>query len=81
MHIPKVEERSIISASKNGYMQYSLTLPKKFADTLRANGITSLHVMYGENVLIAFSSTIKEDELMALLKLHTNLEKLLAKEA
>lgn len=81
MQIPKVEERSIISASKKGYMQYSLTLPKKFADSLKAKGITSLFVVYN-GVLIAFPENVvsAEEKLIALLKLYNELEKLIAKE-
>ncbi|MGB9854456.1 MAG: hypothetical protein ACPLRY_06610 [Candidatus Bathyarchaeales archaeon] len=82
MQVPKVEERQIISTVKNRrYLQHSLTLPKKFADSLKAEGVKSLYIMYGSKVLIAFPETVKQDELIALLKLNIELEKLLSKEA
>jgi hypothetical protein len=81
--VPKIELRKI-HENKHGdgdrYTQFILTIPKEFAKRLKAKGISSLYVMYGERVLIAFSSAIKEEELTDLLKLNIELEKLLAKE-
>ncbi|MEM3458382.1 MAG: hypothetical protein QXN36_05710 [Candidatus Bathyarchaeia archaeon] len=80
MHVPKVEERRIICSWKNGYAQYSLTLPKKFVESLKAKKVTSLYVIY-DGVLIAFPANIvSKDELIALLNIQNELEKLLAKE-
>jgi len=91
MQIPKIEgrkimrrvmRRRIMTAVKEGkYLQHWITLPKKFGDSLRAEGVNSLHVMYGCKFLIAFPETIKPEELIALLKLHVDLEELAAKEA
>jgi hypothetical protein len=81
MSLPKIEIRKIMETKPGGYAQYTLTLPKDFAKRLKAKGISSLYVMYGERVLIAFSSAIKEEELADLLKLNIQLEKLLSKEA
>jgi len=90
MHVPKIEERSIVrratrkrimTAVKEGkYLQHWITLPKKFGDSLKAEGVNSLHVLYGQKVLIAFPETVDLDGLIALLKLHFDLERLAAKE-
>ncbi|MCW4009949.1 MAG: hypothetical protein NWF05_04945 [Candidatus Bathyarchaeota archaeon] len=47
MGIPKIVEHKIITMRKrDGSTQYTLTLPKEFAETLRKEGIDSLYIVF-----------------------------------
>ena len=62
------------------YTQYVLTIPKKYAETLEAKGVSSFYVVYND-VLVAFPKGLaSETDLVTFLKLHPELEKLLTKE-
>jgi len=79
--LPKIEIRKITETKPDGYAQYTLTLPKEFAKRLKAKGITSLYVVYDE-VLMAFpSGQVTEQDVIAFLKAHPEIERLLSKEA
>jgi hypothetical protein len=81
MCFPRVEERRMIKAFKrDGYVQYGLTIPKKYAETLEARGVSSFYVVYND-VLVAFPKGLaSEADLASFLKLHPELAKLTAKE-
>jgi hypothetical protein len=62
------------------YTQYVLTIPKKYAETLEARGVSSFVVVYND-VLVAFPKGLaSEADLASFLKLHPELAKLTAKE-
>jgi allophanate hydrolase subunit 1 len=79
--ILKIEERRIIATKKpSGYIQYFLTIPKDYAEKLKAQGIASLYIAYN-NVLIAFpANSVSERDLLIFLQAHSELEKLLRKQ-
>jgi len=80
MSFPKIEERRIIKAVKrDGYVQYGLTIPKRYAEALEARGVSSFYVVYGD-VLVAFPKGLaSESDLASFLKLHPELVRLTAK--
>lgn len=84
MSVPKVTVRKVHENKHGrggGYTQYLLTLPKEFANKLKAKGITSLYIVY-DYALMAFPyGLVTEQEVIAFLKAHPELEKLLTKEA
>ncbi len=47
MSIPKIVEHKIITLRKrDGSTQYTLTLPKEYAETLKKEGVDSLFIIY-----------------------------------
>jgi ATP:corrinoid adenosyltransferase len=81
VNLPKIEIRKITETKPDGYAQYTLTLPKDFAKSLKAKGITSLYIIYDE-ILMAFPfGLVTEQEILTFLKAHPEIEKLLTKEA
>jgi len=47
MTIPKIVEHKIIKLQKrDGSVQYTLTLPKEFAEALQKEGIDSLYIIF-----------------------------------
>ncbi|RLI45341.1 hypothetical protein DRO69_05520 [Candidatus Bathyarchaeota archaeon] len=81
MNLPKIEIRKITETKPGGYAQYTLTLPKEYAKRLKAKGITSLYIVYNGALMAFPASQVTEQELMAFLKAHPEIERLLSKEA
>jgi len=77
VEIPIIEKRKIYEAKKHGYSQFVLTLPKAFAETLKADGEDSLVLVYNGALLALPANSITKDELLEFLKLHLELERLL----
>jgi hypothetical protein len=51
MGIPKIVEHKIITMRKrDGSTQYTLTLPKEFAEALRKEGINSLYIVFNRGL-------------------------------
>jgi hypothetical protein len=82
VELPKIELRKISEnkhGNGDGYAQYVLTLPKEFAKRLKAKGIHNLYIIY-DNALMAFpAGQITEQEIIAFLKAHPEIEKLLSR--
>jgi len=78
--IPKIVERKIMSHNlPNGGYQYTLTIPKEYADSLRESGIDSLIVSFNSG-LCCFPKAHKDTEkaIMKFLKVHKAFAKLFA---
>ncbi|MBM4400824.1 MAG: hypothetical protein FJ045_02615 [Crenarchaeota archaeon] len=51
MTIPKIVEHKIITLRKrDGSTQYTLTLPKEYAEALRKEGVDSLFIVYDKGL-------------------------------
>jgi hypothetical protein len=51
MSIPKIVEHKIITLRKrDGATQYTLTLPKEYAETLRKEGVNSLFIVFNRGL-------------------------------
>jgi hypothetical protein len=78
--IPKIVERKITKMQKpGGLVQYLITLPKEYAESLDAQGIDSLLIAYNRG-LGAFPKIpgFTEEALLTFLKEHPELVKLFA---
>jgi hypothetical protein len=81
MSISKIVEHKIIKLRKrDGSIQYTLTLPKEFAEPLAKEGIDSLYIVYNRG-LGAFPKIpgFTEKALTTFMQEHTELEKLFTK--
>jgi hypothetical protein len=51
MSIPKIVEHKIIKLRKrDGSIQYTLTLPKEFAEPITKEGVDSLYIIYNKGL-------------------------------
>lgn len=83
MSIPKIVEHKIITMRKrDGSTQYTLTLPKEFAEALRKEGIDSLYIVF-DRELGAFPKIpgFTEKALTTFMQEHSELQKLFTKTA
>jgi len=84
MSTPKITVRKIHEnrhGRGGGYTQYLLTLPKEFVDKLKAEGVSSLYIVYGDGSLMAFpAGKVTEREVIAFLEVHPEIERLITKE-
>ncbi len=81
MSIPKIVEHKIIKMRKrDGTTQYTLTLPKEFAEALTQEGIDSLYIVFNRG-LGAFPKIpgFTEKALTTFLQEHQALQKLFTK--
>jgi hypothetical protein len=81
MSIPKIVEHKIITLRKrDGSTQYTLTLPKEFAEALRKEGIDSLYLVFNRG-LGAFPKIpgFTEEALTTFMQEHQALQKLFIK--
>jgi hypothetical protein len=81
MTIPKIVEHKIIQMRKrDGTTQYTLTLPKEFAESLTKEGITSLYLVFDRG-LGAFPKIpgFTEKALTTFMQEHQALQKLFTK--
>lgn len=81
MSIPKIVEHKIITMRKrDGSTQYTLTLPKEFAEALRKEGIDSLYIVFDRG-LGAFPKIpgFTEKALTTFMQEHSALQKLFTK--
>jgi hypothetical protein len=79
--IPKIVEHKIITLRKrDGSTQYTLTLPKEFAEALRKEGIDSLYLVFNRG-LGAFPKIhgFTEEALTTFMQEHQALQKLFTK--
>lgn len=78
MSIPKIVEHKIITMRKrNGSTQYTLTLPKEYAEALTKQGIDTLYIVFDRG-LGAFPKIpgFTEKALTAFMQEHADLQKL-----
>jgi len=78
MSIPKIVEHKIITMRKrDGSTQYTLTLPKEYAEALRKEGVHSLFIVYDRG-LGAFPKVpgFTEKALTTFMQEHTALQEL-----
>jgi hypothetical protein len=78
MTIPKIVEHKIITMRKrNGSIQYTLTLPKEYAEALRREGVNSLFIVYDRG-LGAFPKVpgFTEKALTTFMQEHSTLQEL-----
>jgi len=78
MTIPKIVEHKIITLRKrDGSTQYTLTLPKEYAEALRKEGVDSLFIVYDRG-LGAFPKVpgFTEKALTTFMQEHPALQKL-----
>lgn len=75
-----IEKRKIYEAKKGGYTQYILTLPKAFAEAIKTMGVDNLIVIYNGALMAFPENKATANELVAFLRLHPEIEKLLTKE-
>jgi hypothetical protein len=83
MTIPKIVEHKIITLRKrDGSTQYTLTLPKEYAESLRKEGIDSLYLIFDRG-LGAFPKMpgFTEKALTTFMQEHQALQKLFTKTA
>ena len=81
MSIPKIVEHKIIQMRKrDGTIQYTLTLPKEFAESLTKEGIDSLYIVFDRG-LGAFPKIpgFTEKALTTFMQEHSELQKLFTK--
>jgi len=81
MSIPKIVEHRIIKLRKrNGSTQYTLTLPKEYAEALGKEGIDSLFIIFNRG-LGAFPKIpgFTEEALTTFMQEHSELQKLFAR--
>jgi hypothetical protein len=81
MSIPKIVEHKIITMRKrDGSTQYTLTLPKEFAEELIKEGIKSLYIIFDRG-LGAFPKIpgFTEKALTTFMQEHSELQKLFTK--
>ncbi len=81
MSIPKIVEHKIITLRKrDGSTQYTLTLPKEYAESLRKEGIDSLYLIFDRG-LGAFPKIpgFTEKALTTFMQEHQSLQKLFTK--
>jgi hypothetical protein len=81
MSIPKIVEHKIITMRKrDGSTQYTLTLPKEFAQGLTKEGINSLYIVFDRG-LAAFPKIpgFTEKALTTFMQEHQALQKLFTK--
>jgi hypothetical protein len=81
MSISKIVEHKIIKLRKrDGSIQYTLTLPKEFAEPLAKKGIDSLYIVYNKG-LGAFPKIpgFTEKALTTFMQEHAELQKLFTK--
>lgn len=81
MIIPKIVEHKIITMRKrDGSTQYTLTLPKEYAESLTKDGITSLYIVFDKG-LGAFPKIpgFTEEALTTFMQEHQALQKLFTK--
>jgi hypothetical protein len=78
MSIPKIVEHKIIKLRKrNGSTQYTLTLPKEYAEALRKEDVDSLFIVFNRG-LGAFPKIpgFTEKALIAFMEKHGDLQRL-----
>ena len=78
MSIPKIVEHKIIKHTKrDGSTQYTLTLPKQYAEALRKEGVDSLFIVFNRG-LGAFPKIpgFTEKALLTFMQKHPELQKL-----
>ena len=78
MNIPKIVEHKIITLHKpDGSNQYTLTLPKEYAEALKKDGVDSLFIIFNQG-LGAFPKIpgFTEKALLAFMQKHSELQKL-----
>lgn len=78
MSIPKIVEHKIITLRKpDGSTQYTLTLPKEYAEALRKEGVDSLFIVFNKG-LGAFPKIpgFTEKALTTFMQEHAELQKL-----
>jgi hypothetical protein len=78
MSIPKIVERKIVEMRKpDGSTQYIITLPKEYGETLKAEGIDSLFIVFNYG-LGAFPkhAHLTEQALLTFLQKHPELQRL-----
>ncbi len=83
MSIPKIVEHKIITMRKrDGSTQYTLTLPKEYAETLTKEGINTLYIVFNKG-LGAFPKIpgFTEKALTTFMQEHPELQKLFIKTA
>jgi hypothetical protein len=81
MSIPKIVEHKIIKLQKrDGSTQYTLTLPKEFAEALQKEGVDSLYIIFNRG-LGAFPKIpgFTEKALTTFMQEHSELQKLFTK--
>ena len=81
MSIPKIVEHKIITLRKrDGSTQYTLTLPKEYAEALKKEGIDSLYIVFNRG-LGAFPKVpgVTEKALTTFMQEHAALQELFAK--
>ena len=81
MSIPKIVEHKIITMKKrNGSTQYTLTLPKEYAEPLTKEGVDSLYIVFDRG-LGAFPKIpgFTEKALTTFMQEHQALQKLFTK--
>jgi len=80
MRIPIIEKRKVIAIKRrDGRLRYLLTLPKEYAASLRAEGVETVYVICNRALVALPANTATEEDLIAFLKVHPELEKLLTK--
>ena len=84
MTAPKITVRKIHENKHGrggGYTQYLLTLPKEFVDKLKAEGVGSLYIVYGDGALMAFpAGKVTEQEVITFLEARPEIGRLIRKE-
>lgn len=73
--IPKIVKRKIlISRKPSGLIQYTITIPKEYAEKLTNQGKDSLIVVFNHGLLaLPVENELTESAIMAFLKTHTEL--------
>jgi len=83
MSTPKITVRKIHEnrhGRGGGYTQYLLTLPKEFVEKLKAEGVNSLYIVYGDGSLMAFpAGKVTEREVIAFLEVRPEIGRLITK--
>jgi hypothetical protein len=83
MSIPKIVEHKIVEMHKpDGSTQYIITLPKQYAQTLKAKGVDSLFIIFNYG-LGAFPkhNQLTEKALLTFLQKHPELQRLFSETA
>jgi hypothetical protein len=71
----KIDERKILKAKKpNGSIQYLLTIPKHYADSLMERGIDTLLVVFNYGIGIFPKEDSAEEALLTFLNKHRDIK-------
>ncbi len=83
MSIPKIVEHKIITMRKrDGSTQYTLTLPKEYAETLTKEGINTLYIVFNKGLgALPKIPGFTEKALTTFMQEHPELQKLFTKTA